>query len=81
MVHAMSDLVVEALFVSDLQPSQTPSAGDVQSAIERMILRHGSDGCAAVVAVEFGDHPDTAVRRMTWARQTVNASCPVAVPV
>jgi hypothetical protein len=33
-----------------------------------MILRYGSDGCAAGVAVEFGDHPDTAARRMCWVR-------------
>jgi hypothetical protein len=31
-----------------------------------MILRHGSDGCAAGVAEEFGDHPEVAVRRMAW---------------
>ena len=27
-----------------------------------MILLHGSDGCAAEVATEFGDHPEIAVR-------------------
>jgi hypothetical protein len=31
-----------------------------------MILLHGSEGCAADVAAEFGDHPDTAVPRMHW---------------
>jgi hypothetical protein len=81
MLNAMHDLVVEALFVSDLQPSQSPAPDAVQSAVERMILRHGSDGCAAAVAAEFGDHPDTAVRRMRWVRQTVDAIWPVAVTV
>jgi hypothetical protein len=38
-----------------------------------MILRHGSDGCAAVVAAEFGDHPEVAVRRMCWAREEVRS--------
>ena len=36
-----------------------------------MILRHGSDGCAAVVAYEFGDQPEAAVRRMGWVRDQV----------
>jgi hypothetical protein len=31
-----------------------------------MVLLHGSDGCAAGVAEEFGEHPDIAVRRMHW---------------
>lgn len=78
MLDAMHDLVVEALFVSYLQPSQAPGPDAVRAAVECMILRHGSDGCAAVVATEFGDHPDTAVRRMTWVRQTVDAMRPVA---
>ncbi len=79
MFSPMHDLVVEALFVSDLQPSQAPAAAVVQSAVERMILRHGSDGCAGAVAVEFGDHPDVAVRRMCWARQTVDTIWPATV--
>jgi hypothetical protein len=33
-----------------------------------MILRYGSDGCAAGVATEFGDHPEAAVCRMRWVR-------------
>jgi hypothetical protein len=28
----------------------------------------GSRGCAARVAQEFGDHPETAAARMRWAR-------------
>lgn len=69
MISSMNDLAAEALFVSDLQPSQAPSAQTVRAAVTATVLRHGSDGCAAVVAAEFGDHPETAVRRMTWARQ------------
>jgi hypothetical protein len=38
----------------------------VERAVTTMILQYGSDGCAASVALEFGDHPDTAVRRMHW---------------
>ncbi|MBM2622304.1 hypothetical protein JIG36_43060 [Actinoplanes sp. LDG1-06] len=66
MISIVKDLAAEALFVSDLQPSQCPSHEVVERAVTAMILLHGSDGCAAEVAEEFGDHPDDAVRRMHW---------------
>ena len=73
MISTVPDLAAEALFVSDLQPSQRPSRQMLEDTVTRMILRHGSDGCAAVVAEEFGDHPESAVRRMCWARAEVRA--------
>ena len=68
MISTVRDLAAEALFVSDLQPSDRPGRVTVEEAITAMILRYGSDGCAARVAAEFGDHPETAVRRMCWVR-------------
>ncbi|MEU8238797.1 hypothetical protein AB0C07_11160 [Actinoplanes missouriensis] len=68
MISTVRELAAEALFVSCLQPSECPSRETVEDAITTMILRHGSDGCAAGVASEFGDHPDVAVRRMEWVR-------------
>ncbi len=62
----------EALFVSMLQRSDNPSAGQVQQAIARAVRELGSRGCAARVAQEFGDHPEIAVARMRWARQVVD---------
>jgi hypothetical protein len=59
----------EALFVSALQPSQEPSARQVQQAVAAAIRQFGSRGCARRVAQEFGDHPDAAAARMRWARQ------------
>ena len=73
MISTVEDLAAEALFVSDLQPSQRPSRQMLEETVTAMILRHGSDGCAAVVAAEFGDHPESAVRRMCWAREKVRA--------
>jgi hypothetical protein len=67
-----TNLVAEALFVSDLQPSQAPTADVVRAAVGEMILRYGAVGCAATVAAEFGDHPDTAPRRMAWARELLS---------
>lgn len=68
MISTIRDLAAEALFVSCLQPSECPNREAVEDAITTMILRHGSDGCAAGVATEFGDHPDVAVARMAWVR-------------
>ncbi|MFI5496206.1 hypothetical protein [Actinoplanes sp. NPDC051859] len=69
MISTVRELAAEALFVSDLQPSQCPSRETVERTVTAMILRHGSDGCAAGVAEEFGDHPEVAVRRMNWVHQ------------
>jgi len=58
----------EALFVSVLQRSDRPSPGQVRKAIAAVVRVHGRRGCADLVAQEFGDHPETAARRMRWAR-------------
>lgn len=64
-------LFTEALFASDVQPSQRPSRAAIDAAVTASLLHHGSDGCAALVAQEFGDHPEAAAARMQWARTTV----------
>jgi hypothetical protein len=61
----------EALFVSALQRSDNPGAGQVRQSVARAVREFGSRGCAARVAQEFGDHPETAVARMRWARQVI----------
>ena len=64
----------EALFTSPLQPSECPTAVDIRAAIRRSLrAHHGARGCAAAVAVEFGEHPETAVARMRWALAQVGA--------
>jgi hypothetical protein len=68
----------EALFVSALQSSESPGPDLVRRAVAATLARMGIRGCAAHVAGEFGDHPDTAVARMTWALQTIRAVYPVA---
>jgi hypothetical protein len=73
MIGTVKDLIAEALFVSDLQPSQAPTRAEVDAAATETILRFGIEGCAARVATEFGDHPDTAVARMCWVRRTLSA--------
>jgi hypothetical protein len=58
----------DALFVSALQRSEELSTGQVRQAVAAAVRAFGSKGCAERVAQEFGDHPDTAVARMRWAR-------------
>jgi hypothetical protein len=66
----------EALFVSALQPSGSPSPDQIRRAVAVALQRLGVRGCAAQVAGEFGDHPDTAVARMSWALGTINTAYP-----
>ena len=66
----------EALFASTLQSSEMPSAEQVRGTVAATLRRLGMRGCAAQVAGEFGDHPETAVARMTWALATVRAAYP-----
>ena len=58
----------EAIFASGLQRGDEPSAGQVRQAVAKAIGAFGYSGCAERVAQEFGDHPETAVIRMRWAR-------------
>ena len=58
----------DAVFVSMLQRSEGPSAGQVRDAVAAALRAYGGRGCAARVAQEFGDHPKAAVARMRWAR-------------
>lgn len=59
----------DAAFVSGLQRSDEPTVGQVQQAVAAAIRAFSSSGCAGRVAQEFGDHPETAVIRMRWARR------------
>jgi hypothetical protein len=67
----------EALFVSDLQPSDEPTPAQVTLAIRTALLRRGGGrGCAAVMAAEFGERPEASAARMRWA---LGLARPVAV--
>jgi len=65
----------DALFVSALQRSDDPSTGQVRNAIAEAVHEFGGQGCAERVAQEFGDHPETAVVRMRWARALADEAC------
>ena len=67
----ISAVRADALFASALQRSDEPSAGRVRQAIAATIAARSGSGCAALVAQAFGEHPETAITRMRWARTTV----------
>jgi len=72
----MSDITIdqvrcEALFIAPLQPSDHPTTAQILAAVAAAVGAFGVTGCAARMAHEFGDHPDTAVSRMRWARRIV----------
>ena len=58
----------DAVFVSGLQRCDEPTEGQVRQAVVAAVQAFGCSGCAGRVAQEFGDHPETAVIRMRWAR-------------
>jgi len=81
MYHSGASTVwADALFVSVLQRSDEPGGIQVRQAVAAAVRSYGGRGCAQRVAQEFGDHPETAVARMRWARAVageVFASPPV----
>jgi hypothetical protein len=70
----LDDVRTEALFVSDVQRSQQPTAALIRAAVVATVDRLGEIGCAALVAQEFGEHPDCALGRMRWARQATRSA-------
>jgi hypothetical protein len=66
----------EALFASTLQGSAPASPDQVRRAVATTLRRLGIRGCAARMATEFGDHPDTAAARMRWALATIHTVYP-----
>ena len=66
----------EALFVSCLQGSQKHTPEQIRNAVADMLSRLGADGCAGLVAQEYGEHPREAMSRMHWVLQTVGSAYP-----
>jgi hypothetical protein len=80
MISTFEAVRAEALFASTLQSSESPGPEQVRRTVSATLRRLGIRGCAARVAGEFGDHPDTAVARMAWALATVSSVYPVSSP-
>ncbi len=72
----LADIRAEALFASDLQPSQHPAPEEVRASMATTLRRHSRRWCAARMAEEYGEHPDTAIVRMAWAVRTISDCYP-----
>jgi hypothetical protein len=77
---SVSAVRADAVFASDLQRRDEPSAGQVRQAVTAAIRAFGCSGCTARVAQEYGDHPETAMIRMRWARSVVREAFAVPAP-
>jgi hypothetical protein len=67
-------MLAEALFASDLQPSDRPTDAQVARAIHTSLsVCGGVAGCAAIMAAEYGEHPENAALRMRWALALASA--------
>jgi hypothetical protein len=71
----MNGVRCQALFSSGLQPSDAPTAEMATTAISHAVQQFGIRGCADRMAQEFGDHPDTAYRRMRWGPPAHRPGC------
>jgi hypothetical protein len=69
---ADDDARAEALFLSHVQASDPVALDALRSTIDEIMIRHGADMCAELVAYEYGEHPDSAARRMSWCRRIVD---------
>jgi hypothetical protein len=86
MRSATTDLTIstaraDALFASPLQRSDAPTPAQVHQAIAAAVAAFGIRGCAARVAQAYGEHPETAARRMRWARATLTRAPVTHAPV
>jgi hypothetical protein len=77
---SISTARADALFASALQRSDQPSTAEVHQAIAAAVRAFGTRGCVARVAQAYGEHPETAVLRMRWARTAVADAFPGARP-
>ena len=74
--QTLESVRAEALFVSHAQRSDELTTDQVRAIVLETVRRYGTRHLAALVAAEFGEHPETAVSRMSWALGTVRAAYP-----
>ena len=64
----------EILALSPVSAADRLDRAAADQAIRRTVRRHGGiRRCAAALAYEFGEHPELACQRMSWARQVIAA--------
>jgi hypothetical protein len=79
---AHSGRLLAALFTSNLSAQREYTQIEVAAAIRHAIgTHHGIRGCAGELAAAYGEHPETAARRVRWARAVIEGiNAPVGWP-
>lgn len=67
-------LQADALFASRLQRCDEPGADEIRQTVGTVVREFGYSAHIALVAQEFGDHPETVVIRMRWAHAVMDAA-------
>jgi hypothetical protein len=67
-----------ALFVSDASQTGDLDNSTIRSVVGRTLDRLGPDECYARTAEVFGDRPEVALTRMTWARELCSRAMDLA---
>jgi hypothetical protein len=71
---AIGRAMADALFSSQVQPSDYPTTVEVHRAVRASLRRHYRLGCAGAVAWEYGEHPYEAQQRMRWVLATLRGT-------
>jgi hypothetical protein len=67
--------LAEALFCSDLQPSERPTPEIIAARVAQALFDHGDvAGCACEVANRYGEDQVTAAARMRWCLRLVTTA-------
>jgi hypothetical protein len=78
--HPVDPVLCMALFVSDTPKAYYLDDTAVRDTVDRTLERLGPDECYARAAQEFGDHPEMALDRITWARELCSRALTLRSP-
>jgi hypothetical protein len=76
--HTVDPVLCMALFVSDASQTSNLDNSAIRDTATGTLDRLGPDECYARAAEVFGDHPELAVGRMAWARETCSRAMTLA---
>lgn len=76
MIDTVTGFVAEAVFASTLQPSRPVGRAEAWAAVTAAVARYGAQGCAELLAAEYGERPETAASRMRFAREVAATLTP-----
>ncbi|WP_426502499.1 hypothetical protein ACPPVO_33230 [Dactylosporangium sp. McL0621] len=76
--HTVDPVLCMALFVSDASQTCDLDNGTIRDVVARTLEQLGPNECYARAAEVFGDRPEVAQRRITWARELCSRAMTLA---